>query len=236
MRLVGFAVRFGSGTGEAFPGADRVNWPARTCRSSAEAGPGTILHRGTEGSNPPPSANESVSAGSRGRYRPQSRLWRRSGPASGREKGRGGCDRTRFGPVSLTGIDAVPLRQSSGRAQRPAARDRSRGLRHISRLCGSTCEQSALLGPVQGQIEFGQTRCGQLDGLPALQDRFDQLRAQEGKTNKPADVASGDTVTLGVVSERPCADERRLQPNERLCVSRSTSALPDLPRSGPPAE
>jgi hypothetical protein len=61
-------------------------------------------------------------------------------------------------------------------------------------LCGSTCEQSALLGPLQGQIEFGQTRRGQLDGLPALHDRFDQLRAQEGKTNflgveKPVEAA-----------------------------------------------
>ena len=112
---------------------------------------------------------------------------------------------------------------------------RGRSLRYIFRLCGSACEQFALLGPVQRQIEFGQTRRGGRDGLPALQDRVDQLRAQERETNKPADVASGDTVTLGVVSERPCADERRLQPNERLCVSRSTSALPDLPRSGPPA-
>jgi hypothetical protein len=38
-------------------------------------------------------------------------------------------------------------------------------------------EQSALLGPVQWQIEFGQTRSGGRDGLPALQDRLDQLRA-----------------------------------------------------------
>ena len=43
--------------------------------------------RGTDGSNPVPPASESVSAGSRGRCRPKSRLWRRSGPASGREKG-----------------------------------------------------------------------------------------------------------------------------------------------------
>ena len=35
-------------------GANR-NWPAGTSRSSAEAGPGPILHRGTEGSKPPPS-------------------------------------------------------------------------------------------------------------------------------------------------------------------------------------
>jgi hypothetical protein len=30
------------------------------------------------------------------------------------------------------------------------------------------------------------------DGLPALQDRSDQLRAQEGETNEPSDVAPGD--------------------------------------------
>ena len=69
-------------------------------------------------------------------------------------------------------------------------------------VCGSTCEQSALLGPVQWQIEFGQTRRGELDGLPALQDRLDQLRAQEGEANQPADVAPGDAVTLGQLLQR----------------------------------
>jgi len=34
-------------------------------------------------------------------------------------------------------------------------------------------------------------------GCRALQDRFDQLRAQQGKTNEPADVAPGGSVTLG---------------------------------------
>ena len=42
---------------------------------------------------------------------------------------------------------------------------------------GLTCEQSALLGPVQRQVDFRQARCGELDGLPALQDRLDQVRA-----------------------------------------------------------
>ena len=46
----------------------------------------TYFARGIDVSNPAPSANESVSAGSRGRCRPKSRLWRRSGPATGREK------------------------------------------------------------------------------------------------------------------------------------------------------
>src|SRR6516162_707412 len=88
-----------------------------------------------------------------------------------------------------------------GKARRPVATTAGRGgprsLRRTSWLCGSACEQSALLSPIQRQIKFGQTRRGQLDGLPALQDRFDQLRAQEGETNKPADVAPGDAVTLG---------------------------------------
>jgi len=53
-----------------------------------------------------------------------------------------------------------------------------------------------LLGPVQRQIEFGQPRYGEFDGLPALKDRLDQLRAQEGKANQTADVAPGDAVTL----------------------------------------
>jgi hypothetical protein len=46
------SLKTASSSGES--GANR-NW-------SAEAGPGAILHRGTEGSNPPPSSGESVSA------------------------------------------------------------------------------------------------------------------------------------------------------------------------------
>ena len=92
------------------------------------------------------------------------------------------------------------MQSQFGKAQtgRTTCRPRwARGLRHISWLCGLTCEQSALLGPIQGQIEFCQTRCGELAGLPALQDRFDQLRAQKGETNQPPDVAPGEAVTLG---------------------------------------
>ena len=59
-----------------------------------------------------------------------------------------------------------------------------------------------LLGPVQRQIEFGQPRSGELDGLPTLQDRLDQLRAQKGEANKTANVAPGDAVTFGQLLER----------------------------------
>src|SRR5438067_1753383 len=78
------------------------------------------------------------------------------------------------------------------------------------RSCGLACEQFVLLGPVQRQIEFGQPRRGELDGLPALQDRLDQLRAQEGETNESANIASGNAVTLGQLLERSGAAGREL--------------------------
>src|SRR5690242_21796348 len=96
------------------------------------------------------------------------------------------------------------------------------------RSYGLACEQFVLLRPVQRQIEFGQPRRGKLDGLPALQNRLDQLRAQEGETNKSANVAPGNAVTLGQLLKRsgaaggellkPCAP-----PRNRLDQSRVTS-------------
>jgi hypothetical protein len=47
------------------------------------------------------------------------------------------------------------------------------------------------------QIEFGQTRRGERDGLPALQDRVDDLRAHEGEINQAPDVTPGDAIALG---------------------------------------
>ena len=95
------------------------------------------------------------------------------------------------------------------------------------RSCGLACEQFVLLRPVQRQIEFGQPRRGELDGLPALQDCLDQLRAQEGETNESANVAPGNAVTLGQLLKRsgtpggellkPCAP-----PRNRLDQSRVT--------------
>ena len=59
-----------------------------------------------------------------------------------------------------------------------------------------------LLGPVKRQIEFGQTRRSELDGLPALEDRFDQLWAQERNVNEAANVAPGDAIAVGQILER----------------------------------
>src|ERR1700730_7734868 len=94
--------------------------------------------------------------------------------------------------------------------------------------CGLACEQFVLLGPIQRQIEFGQPRRRERDGLPALQDRLDQLRAQEGEANETANVAPGNAVTLGQLLERSgaAADELlkpRAPPRNRLDQRRITS-------------
>src|SRR6266576_1014005 len=62
--------------------------------------------------------------------------------------------------------------------------------------CGLACEQFVLLGPVQRQVKFRQPGRGELDGLPAVQDRLDQFRAQEGETNETANVAPGNASRL----------------------------------------
>ena len=59
-----------------------------------------------------------------------------------------------------------------------------------------------LLGPVERQVELGQSRCGEHDGLSALQDHANELWAQEGEVNKARDVAPGDAVALGQILQR----------------------------------
>jgi len=124
-------------------------------------------------------------------------LWRRSAGGWGREKRRAGCEPGLLRRFSLTGIDAVPPPESSDRLQPTRGRGgvAAGGISVWSR--GLACEQFVLLRPVQRQIEFGQPRRSERDGLPALQDRLDQLRAQEGETNETANVAPGNAVTLG---------------------------------------
>src|SRR5437660_7554611 len=96
------------------------------------------------------------------------------------------------------------------------------------RSCGLACEQFVLLRPVQRQIEFGQLRRGELDGLPTLQDRLDQLRAQKGEVNETANVAPGNAVTLGQLLERSGTAggellKPRAPPRNRLDQRRITS-------------
>src|SRR4029078_11386554 len=93
---------------------------------------------------------------------------------------------------------------------------------------GLAGEQFLLLRAGQRQIECGQRRRRERDGLPALQDHLDQLRAQEGEANETANVAPGNAVTLGQLLERSgaAADELlkpRASPRNRLDQRRITS-------------
>src|SRR5271156_5074504 len=100
-------------------------------------------------------------------------------------------------PDSYGGFDAAPPPESSDHLQMTRGRGGAAAWGTSVRSCGLACEQFVLLGPVERQIQFGQARRGELDGLPALQDRLDQLRAQEGKADETANVAPGNAVTLG---------------------------------------
>src|SRR6516162_1564547 len=121
------------------------------------------------------------------------------------------------GVFSLTGIDAVPPWGSADHVQRRAGRGDNRGWGHLQ-LGGLRSEEPVLLGPVERQIEFGQTRGSKLDRLPALQDRLDQLWAQEGQTNKTPDVAPADAVAFGQLLQRSrAAGDQLVKPRASAC-------------------
>src|SRR6266436_9713762 len=71
-------------------------------------------------------------------------------------------------------------------------------------------EQAALIGPVERQIEFGKARRSEFDGLPAVQDRLDQLGAQKGEVDEAPDIATGDAAALGQFPQRSRASGGKL--------------------------
>src|SRR6202048_3952917 len=74
-----------------------------------------------------------------------------------------------------------------------------------TRFCrgrSSARQQATLIGPVERQIEFSETCCREFDGLPAVQDRLDQLRAQKREVDEAPDIATGDAVALGQFPQR----------------------------------
>src|SRR4029077_16545835 len=82
-----------------------------------------------------------------------------------------------------------------------------------TRFCrgrSSARQQATLIGPVERQIEFSETCCREFDGLPAVQDRLDQLRAQKGEVDEAPDIATRDTIALGQFPERPGASRGKL--------------------------
>src|SRR5437870_7303100 len=71
-------------------------------------------------------------------------------------------------------------------------------------------QQAALVGPVERQIEFGETCRGEFDRLPAVQDRLDQLGAEKGEVDEAPDIATCDTIALGQFPQRSGASRGKL--------------------------
>src|ERR1700732_1244057 len=113
---------------------------------------------------------------------------RRCEPGRDQRTGPAGDELARPGRFSLTGIDAVP----PGRSQRSTRRDQALAWTHSIEGCSSVREQAVLIGPVERQIESGETRRSEFDGLPALQDRLDQVGAEKGEVDEAPDIAASD--------------------------------------------
>src|ERR1700730_11458661 len=125
-------------------------------------------------------------------------LGRECEPRRDQRTGRAGHAAARLGCFSLTGIDAVPPREIRALNEKsPAwAWAHSVGGRSSAR------QEAVLIGPVERQIEFGQTRRSECDGLSALQNYFHQLGAQKGEGDEAPDIATGDAVALGQFPQR----------------------------------
>jgi hypothetical protein len=97
-----------------------------------------------------------------------------------------------------------------GKSKRSTRRAQALAWTHSVEGRSSACQQAALIGPVERQIEFGKTRRREFDGLPALQDRLDQLGAQKGEVDEAPDIATGDAVALGQFPQRSGASGGKL--------------------------
>src|SRR5467141_1488431 len=102
------------------------------------------------------------------------------------------------------------MQSPPGRSQRSTRRAQALAWTHSIERRSSVSEQAALIGPVERQIEFGKTRRCEFDGLPAVQDRLDQLGAQKGEVDEAPDIATGDAVALGQFPQRSGASGGKL--------------------------
>src|SRR5438093_13623845 len=71
-------------------------------------------------------------------------------------------------------------------------------------------QQAALIGPVERQIEFGETCRGEFDRLPAVQDHLDQLGAEKGEVDEAPDIATRDAIALCQFPQRSGASRGKL--------------------------
>src|SRR6266853_5305886 len=99
-----------------------------------------------------------------------------------------------------------PLRKS----KRSTRKAQALAWTHSGEGRSSVREEAALVGPVERQIESGKTRRSEFDGLPAVQDRLDQLGTQKGEVDEASDIATGDAVALGQFPQRSRASGGKL--------------------------
>src|SRR6266446_1458138 len=90
-------------------------------------------------------------------------------PGRDQRTGSAGHELARLGYFSLTGIDAVPPREIKAFNEKSPGP----GLGTLCRGRSLARQKAALIGPIERQIEFGKTRRGEVDRLPAVQDRLD---------------------------------------------------------------
>src|ERR1700747_2764623 len=122
-----------------------------------------------------------------------------------------------------------------GKSKRSTRKAQALAWTHSIEGRSSVSEQAALIGPVERQIEFGKTRRSEFDGLPAVQDRLDQLGAQRGEVDEAPDIATSDAVALGQFPQRSRASggklfEPRPPAGDRLDQRRSSRDQARHPR------
>src|SRR5882757_9816547 len=120
----------------------------------------------------------------------------------------------------LPKVLTVCKRRAAAVGPRPGAYLSGVAVQPASSLCCSV--QSSGRSSSVSRVAVSATGCR------PLQDRLDQLRAQEGEANETANVAPGNAVTLGQLLERSgaAADELlkpRAPPRNRLDQCRITS-------------
>src|SRR6266851_2077011 len=97
-----------------------------------------------------------------------------------------------------------------GKSARSTRRAQALAWTHSVEGRSSARQEAALIGPVDRQIEFGETRRSEFDRLPAVQDRLDQLGAQKSEVDEAPDIATGDAVALGQFPQRSGASGGQL--------------------------
>src|SRR5882762_3955015 len=147
--------------------------------------PAVSTSSGTDGSNPAPSATESVSPVPSMLEAQRPGVRRECEPGRDLRMGRAGHEPTRLDRFSLTGL----LQSSSGNQSAQREKPRPWPGPTLSRGRSSARQEAALIGPVERQIEFGETRGRELGCVLGSGGRLVRSRKQ-GISRDPGGAAT----------------------------------------------